>query len=148
MGIRKDYSPYRSYQYLEEGKDYRAFSMAQEVDRVPPYRVPLTKKEEARVKEIAEKCLVVSLHDHPAAWPEKVDEFLDYIKQGRQLTAYQGLSTSCLDAIFDNFMDGGCLITSKNGWKWTDVIFDLGMRLSDLAHQDFVIRCERVDEYF
>jgi membrane dipeptidase len=45
-------------------------------------------------------------------------------------------------------MDGGCLITSKNGWKWTDVIFDLGMRLSDLAHQDFVIRCERVDDIF
>lgn len=148
MGIPKGYSGYRSYQYLEEGKEYKAFIMAREVDRVPPYKVPLTSAEESRVREIAERCIVISLHDHPVAWPENVDEFLDYNKQGRQLTAYEGLSTSCLDAIFDNFMDGGCTITSKGGWKWDDVIFDLGMRLSDLAHQDFVIRCERVDDIF
>jgi membrane dipeptidase len=43
-------------------------------------------------------------------------------------------------------MDGVCTITSKSGWKWTDVIFDLGMRLCDLAHQDFVIRCEGVKD--
>jgi hypothetical protein len=31
------------------------------------------------------------------------------------------------DAIFDNFMDGTAMITSKNGWKWSDIIYDLGM---------------------
>lgn len=148
MGIHKGYSAYRSYQYLEQGKDYKTFNMAKEVDRVPAFIVPLTQDEEKRAKEIAEKCIVISLHDHPVAWPEEVDEFLDYIKEGRQVTAYEGLRVSCLDAIFDNFMDGGCIITSKNGWKWTDIIFDLGMRLSDLAHQDFIIRCERVDDIF
>lgn len=35
-------------------------------------------------------------------------------------------------------MDGTALITSRNGWKWDDVIFDIGMRLSDIAHQDMV----------
>jgi membrane dipeptidase len=30
------------------------------------------------------------------------------------------------------------MITSRAGWKWDDVVFDIGMRLSDIAHQDLV----------
>jgi len=30
------------------------------------------------------------------------------------------------------------MITSRAGWKWEDVVFDIGMRLSDIAHQDMV----------
>ena len=30
-------------------------------------------------------------------------------------------------------------ITSKGGWKWTDVIHDLGMHLADVAHQSTVV---------
>ncbi len=40
-------------------------------------------------------------------------------------------------------MDGVCTITSNSGWKWDDILIDLGMRLCDLAHQDFVIKCEK-----
>jgi len=43
-------------------------------------------------------------------------------------------------------MDGESIITSKNGWKWTDIIHDLGMRLCDIAHQDFVIHCKKVED--
>jgi membrane dipeptidase len=35
---------------------------------------------------------------------------------------------------------------SETGWKWTDIIVDLGMRLCDLAHQDFLLRVERVSD--
>src|SRR5207237_7159825 len=28
------------------------------------------------------------------------------------------------------------------GWRWDDVLFDLGMRYSDIAHQDFLYRAE------
>ena len=47
-----------------------------------------------------------------------------------------------MDAIFDCLMDGTACITSKAGWKWDDIIWDLGMRLSDIAHQDMLIRAE------
>ena len=40
-------------------------------------------------------------------------------------------------------MDGICTIHSKGGWKWDDVLHDFGMRLCDLAHQDFVVHCLR-----
>lgn len=45
-------------------------------------------------------------------------------------------------------MDGVCTITSNSGWKWDDILIDLGMRLCDLAHQDFVIKCEKVEDIY
>jgi membrane dipeptidase len=146
MGIPKHYSGYKSYQYLEAGKDYKLFNLAKEIGRVEPYELPLSRAEEERVKRIAEKFIVISLHDHPVAWTEDMAEVFDYNREGRHFTAYEGLSTSCLDAVFDNLMDGVCTITSKGGWKWSDVLFDLGMRLCDLAHQDFIIQCKKVED--
>jgi membrane dipeptidase len=32
------------------------------------------------------------------------------------------------------------------GWKWDDCVFDMGMRMCDLAHQNFVIQCKNVDD--
>jgi membrane dipeptidase len=43
-------------------------------------------------------------------------------------------------------MDGTCCISSDAGWKYTDVLFDLGMRMSDLAHQDYVVKAETVQD--
>jgi len=146
MGINKKYSGYKAYQYLEAGKDYKPFKLAKEIGRVEPYWVPLTQAQEDRVNELARKCVVISLHDHPVAWTDNMEEVFEYNREGRHFAAYQGMSASCLDAVFDNLMDGVCTINSKGGWKWADVLHDLGMRLCDLAHQDFVIRCERVDD--
>ena len=49
-----------------------------------------------------------------------------------------------MTAVFDNGMDGTCCISSDAGWKYTDVLFDLGVRMADLAHQDYVIKAETV----
>ena len=43
-------------------------------------------------------------------------------------------------------MDGTAMITWNAGWKWTDVIHDMGMRLSDIAHPDLVIKGERLSD--
>lgn len=144
MGTNKIYSGYKAYQYLEKGKDYKEFSLAKEINRVKPFKVPLSTSEEERAKALAEKYIVVSLHDHPVVWTDDMGDVFDYNREGRHVTAYKGLSTSCLDAVVDNLMDGICTITSKRGWKWNDVLYDLGMRLCDLAHQDFVIQCREV----
>ncbi|MGH9337897.1 MAG: dipeptidase, partial [Vicinamibacteria bacterium] len=61
-------------------------------------------------------------------------------------TAFEGLARSHWDCIFDNLMDGICQIESKRGWKWTEVLHDLGMRLCDIAHQDFLIHATAVDD--
>jgi len=146
MGRNKKYTGYKSFQYLEPGVDYRAFKMPKEIDRVPPYVVPLSKAEEERAEELIEKNTFISLHEHPFLWPpEDWRESFDYRRQCRIFTAYEGLSVSGLDAVFDHLLDGA-LATSKSGWKWEDVIYDLGMRLSDIAHQDFVVHCKRVED--
>jgi membrane dipeptidase len=143
---RKHYNGYRSFQYLEPDTDYRAFRLVKEVGRVPAYEMGLTPEQEARARRVFEEHLVISLHDHAFLVPEDLGEFSEYRRQGRDWTGYEGLSQSGLDAYFENFMNGTATITSKAGWKWDDVLYDLGMRLCDLAHQDLVIRAETTDD--
>ncbi|NNF28547.1 MAG: diguanylate cyclase, partial [Gemmatimonadetes bacterium] len=69
-----------------------------------------------------------------------------YDSEARVYTAYEALADSWWDCVFDNFQDGACFITSKSGWKWEDVIYDMGMRLCDIGHQDFVIKAEKVED--
>ena len=146
MGKDKRYQGYRSFQYLEEGLDYPAFPLAAQVDRVPPFVVPLSAEEEERAERLARESLMISLHDHLGLFPDPIDQTPAYVREGRQATAYEGLAGCDWDAIFENFMDGICQIYSKRGWKWTEVLHDLGMRLCDLAHQDFVVLCHSVDD--
>src|ERR671932_679573 len=139
---RKRYNGYRSFQYLEPGVDYREFKLAREVDRVPSHKVEVSADQEDRVQRLLDECLVVSLHDHAFVVPEDPEQIFEYRRAGRDWTGYEGLAVSGIDAIFDCLMDGTACITSKAGWKLDDVIWDLGMRLSDIAHQDMLIRAE------
>ena len=93
-----------------------------------------------------ERCLLVSMHEHLGVFPDRIEETPEYARHGRMSTAFQGLAASYWDAVFDNLMDGICTIHSSSGWQWEDVLHDLGMRLCDLAHQDFLIHCMRVGD--
>jgi membrane dipeptidase len=148
MGLNKKYSGYKSFDYLEKGKDFREFQLLDGESLFESYLVPLTEEQDRRVLDLAEKSVMISLHEHPHLFPSDIRETMAYEKEVRIFTAFQALADSYWDAVFDNFMDGTAMITSKHGWKWSDVIYDLGMRLCDLAHQDFVIKCEKVDDIF
>jgi membrane dipeptidase len=132
-------SDYRSYAYLEAGRDYRAFELAAEVGRVPPYRLNLDREQAERAQRLVRESVVVSLHDHPCVYPLRIEESREYNRLGRQVTGFEGLSRSGMTAVFDNLMDGACCITAPMGWKWNDVVHDIGMRLCDLAHQEDVV---------
>ncbi|PZG42987.1 diguanylate cyclase [Spongiactinospora gelatinilytica] len=143
----KRYTGYRSYDYLEPGSDYRVFDLAPELGRVPAYEgVPLSGEQKDRVRRLLTDNVVVSLHDHPSVFPTDIAQTVEYNRTARHHTGYAGLARSGMTAVFDNLMDGTCCITSPAGWKWTDVVADIGMRLSDLAHQDYVIKVERLDD--
>jgi membrane dipeptidase len=139
---RARYTGYQSFQYLEPGVDYTEFKLAREVDRVASRRVEVSAEQETRVQQLLQDCLVISLHDHAFVVPENPEQIFEYRRAGRDWTGYEGLAVSGMDAIFDCLMDGTACITSKAGWKWDDIIWDLGMRLSDIAHQDMLIRAE------
>lgn len=144
MGTHKQYTGYRSYQYLEENLDYKSFTLAKEIGRVPSRQVALSPVEEQRVQELLAQHIAISMHDHPVVMPEDTSEIFEQKRRGRDFTGFAGLAASGLDCIFDNLMNGLCTITSQAGWKWNDVLHDLGMRLCDLAHQDFIIVCDGV----
>ena len=146
MGITKLGTDYKSYSYLEAGKDYKEFDLADELNRVDQYLIPLSDEDEKRFEQIVKDNLMVSLHDHITVFPDDISESPQYTHEGRMTTAYQALASSYWDAVFDNLMDGIINIESKTGWKWTEVLHDLGMRLCDAAHQDFLVHCTKVDQ--
>ena len=146
MGLDKKYRGYRSFSYLEAGTDYKSLELADELGRVPPYSLPLDDEEEARVRGLARRLPFVSMHEHLGVFPSRIEETPEYARHGRMTTAFEGLSASYWDCVFDNLMDGICTIHSSSGWQWDDVLHDLGMRLCDLAHQDFVLHCLRVQD--
>jgi membrane dipeptidase len=137
------YTGYTAYDYLEAGKDYRAFAYAEQIGRVPPYQgLDLTTEQAERAKRLLAEETVISLHEHVQVFPDDMGDLREHIRQGREPTGYEGLARSGLTAVFDNGMDGTCCISSDAGWKYQDVLFDLGVRMADLAHQDFVIKAE------
>jgi len=144
----KRYTGYTAYSYLEEGVDFPARTWAKQVGRVPPYQgLELSAAQEERTHRRLTDEIVISLHDHPQVFPEDLKgELREHIRAGREPTGYEGLARSGMTAVFDNCMDGTCCISSDAGWKYTDVLFDLGMRMSDLAHQDYVVKAETVQD--
>ncbi|NIQ53823.1 MAG: diguanylate cyclase, partial [Gammaproteobacteria bacterium] len=56
-----------------------------------------------------------------------IEETPDYVRAGRQATAFRGLAASWWDCVFDNLLDGICPIHCRTGWQWDDVLHDLGM---------------------
>ncbi|TCJ06279.1 dipeptidase [Cytobacillus praedii] len=148
QGNKKIYDGYKSFQYLEAGVDYKEYKLSKENDRVEPYVYPVAADEEETVQEILEQDYIVSMHEHTFVMPENLQEFYEFRRQGRDWTGFEALSQSGLDVIFENFMDGTAMITSQAGWKWSDVIHDLGIRFSDIAHQDMVIKAERISDLY
>ncbi len=134
---KKRYNGYRSYQYLDPS-DLPKFELVEQLNRVPSRAPEVTTEQAARVARLMEENLVISLHDHCFVAPKNLKDFLEFRRTGRDFTAYEGLAVSGIDCVFDAMMDGTAMITSRSGWKWEDVIFDIGMRLSDIAHQDLV----------
>ena len=148
MGVGKNYSGYQSFDYLKRGRDFKEFKLIEGDNPFEPYLIPLSPEKKKRVETLAAKFVMISLHEHPHLFPVEIGETKAYEKEARVFTAYRALADAYWDAVFDNFMDGTAMITSKHGWKWSDVIYDLGMRLCDIAHQDLVIKCEKVSDIF
>ncbi|MFW6079073.1 MAG: dipeptidase [Gemmatimonadota bacterium] len=137
---------YASFAYLEPDDDYAAFELDDPTGRAPAHPVELTAEQEARAEALAERCVMISLHDHPGLFPKAIDETPAYIREGRMATPFDALAESAWDAVFDNLMDGICRIRSRAGWQWDDVLHDLGMRLCDIAHQDVVVPARSADD--
>ena len=144
MGKKKVYDGYKAYGYLDAGFDYMEFELCKEFGRVPPYFVPLSKGEEERFEEFIERNVIIDLHEHPVLWPEDMSQAMELQHMGRDFTAYEGLSKAGIDCVFDNLMDGTAYVTSYSGWKWNDVVHDIGIRLCDLHHQSMVTHCRTV----
>ena len=146
MGRNKKYDGYKAYQYLEPGRDYREFKLRKAVIDEWWEPVPLSKAEEDRFEDVMGKSVVIDLHAHPDISPLDPNQNRDFDREGRNFLAYEALAMSGLDCVFDNMMDGSSFINTKNGWDWMSTVHDLGMRLCDIGHQDFLVHCRSAED--
>lgn len=136
---------YESFQYLEDGNEYRSFVFPEFWHCGEPFDVPLSPDQAERAHTLIAENILVSIHDHPVYYPADIPaDHEAYSNQGRMWTAYDALAASPLDAVFDNV--GLTAPTSKSGLKWTDVVHELGLRACDIAQQDLVVRVETTDD--
>ncbi|MFD1708942.1 dipeptidase [Siminovitchia sediminis] len=112
--------------------------LSYELDRVPRFTLEMTEEEERVLQEIIEKETIVSLRDHGFIAPKNERDIVPYCSRIHTHFHYEGLAQSGIDIIFENFMDGISLITSKSGLKWDDVIYLLGSRYEDIQKQETV----------
>lgn len=146
MTLTKKYSGYKSFQYLDEDKDYRRYNLVSETSRVKSTEVSLDSNQEDKYRQALEKYLMISTHDHPFVLPENLDDTMNYIKRNRVFTGYEGLSKSGLDGIFDGLLNSFNMINSSYPWKWDSVVNEIGMKLTDLAHQDYAVKAEKTSD--
>ena len=146
MGRNKKYDGYKAFQYLKPGIDYKEFKLRKEIINEWWEPVPLSKTENERFEQLIEKSIVIDLHAHADIGPENTQDIRAMDKEGRNFLAYEALAMSGLDCVFNNMMNGSCFIYTKHGWDWNGSIHDLGLRLCDIAHQDFLIHCKRAED--
>lgn len=145
----KRYTGYTAYEYLDRGRDLPDIAYTTQVGRVPPYAgLDLSDEQRARTERLLRDEIVISLHDHVQVFPEDMSQLKAHIRSGREPTGYEGLARSGMTAVFDNGMDGTCCISSDAGWKYQDVLFDLGVRMADIARQDFVVKAESLRDIY
>jgi membrane dipeptidase len=106
MGKGKKYSGYEAYQYLEPDLDYKPFRLRRAEKDEWKYSVPLSKVDEERFEEFMEKNVIVDLHEHPVLFTEDISLGAELYPEGKQFMAYEALSRSGIDCVFDNLMDG------------------------------------------
>src|SRR5690625_1585474 len=102
----KKYDGYRSFDYLRENIDYKAYKLSDELDRVPAYKLDLTDEQEETFARLCNQNIVVSLRDHGFIVPKRQEDILPYCRQLHTFYHYEGLARSGIDVMFENFMDG------------------------------------------
>lgn len=146
--MKRGYNGYSSFSYLDKDKDYNFFALDTEENQFEPYLISLNEKEEKIYSDFIKENIIISLHEHTFKITKSPDDLKSYIKDLHIHTGYKGLSESILDCVFENHLDGMSQTLSKNGWKWDDIIYDLGMRFSDWAHQNMLVKALRVSDIF
>ncbi len=146
MDPKKPWDGYVSFSYLQPGTDFTVFELDEQVGRIQPFTYPLDIHQAERADRLLRSCVCISLHDHAGVSPKDWNRFDAYVREGREWYGFEGLAASGLDAVLENFLDGTSTITSKSGWKWNDVIHDIGMRFADVAHQSVVFVGSTVDD--
>jgi membrane dipeptidase len=114
------------------------FALPKQVGRVPDQKVPLSKNQEDRAMSLHEKSLVFDLRVTGANMiPEGTKGLAEwrfwgmYLPEAHQF-GYEGLKAGGITAFAQDVGQFLCL-SRKVGWRFEDLVYDLGLYLYDLS---------------
>ena len=120
--------------------------LAKQVDRVPSMVVPLDNQQERRFLHLMEQILMVDVHQHPMVLPEEMEELTAYLRANDYCWGYQAATHGGWTAVATaNFYRGLVNTPDLSMVEFEDVLQEVALMLSDLNHQDMVVKVDSAD---
>jgi len=135
---------YRAYDYLGKNSPL-GFRLVDDAIPASQEVLQLEGDGEERARLLLRESITIDLHLHPARYPADIKkDFVGYTRAGRIANAYAGMKRSGLTACLGDF--GESRVSSFQPFQFDDVVWDLGMRLCDISHQDYMFVASRASD--
>ena len=115
--------------------------LAREIGRVASSRVPLDAGQEVRFRRLAEKAVMIDVHQHPMILPEDVSRLTEYLRGNIYGWGYEAVRQGGWTAVTTANMFR-CLVNNPDMSfaEFDDILTEVGLMLSDVDRQEDVVK--------
>ncbi len=122
--------------------------LVKEVGRVPSSQLPLDSQQQKRFQGLMEQIVMVDVHQHPFVFPEDLDLFSEYLRDGDFRWGYEAMRYGGFSGVATaNVL--ACLLNSHDVSfiRFDDLVAELNQMMSDLAlHRDIATKVGNADQ--
>ena len=123
------------------------FHLVSQVGRVPSMTVPLDRQQETRFQRLLEESIIVDLHQHPMVLPADFNQYWDYLRSDSYVWGYEAVREGGFTAVGTANVFRGMLHTSEMSFiRFSDLLDEVSMMISDLSQQEDVLRVNNAAE--
>ena len=123
------------------------FHFVSQVGRVPSMIVPLDRQQELRFQRLMEESIMIDLHQHPMVLPEDFSQYWEYLRSDRYVWGYEAVRAGGFTAVGTANVFRGMLHTNEMSFiRFSDLLEEVSMMISDIAQNDDVLQVSNADE--
>ena len=123
------------------------FRLVSQVGRVPSMIVPLDAQQEIRFRRLMEESVMIDLHQHPMVIPEDFSQYWEYLRSDNYVWGYDAVREGGFTAVGTANVFRGMLHTNEMSFiRFSDLLEEISMMISDIGQHDHVIQVSTADE--
>ncbi|HCL25055.1 MAG TPA: hypothetical protein DHW65_01745 [Dehalococcoidia bacterium] len=112
-----------------------------------PVTVPLDDAQEKRFQQLVADVTMIDLHQHPMVKPEDPGRLLEYLRGDSYVWGYEAVRHGGFTAVGTANVYRGMVNTDEMSFvRFSDLLDEIGMMLSDVGRNDEVVRVSNADE--